>query len=62
VTNSLNSAIAPAQLKGDLTTDYRHTISKSTDYFEWLYESQNEDSKAFVSKVKSVKRLRTQVI
>jgi hypothetical protein len=43
--------MAPAKLKQHLTTKNNHMSSKSTDCFEWLLESQNKDSKAFVSKV-----------
>jgi hypothetical protein len=43
--------MAPAKLKQHLTTNHSHMTSKSADYFTWLLESQNKQSKAFVSKV-----------
>jgi hypothetical protein len=46
-----NAAMAPADLKRHLTTNYSHITSKSADYYEWLLESQNKLNKAFVSRV-----------
>jgi hypothetical protein len=43
--------MAPAKLKRHLTTNHSHMISKSADYFKRLLESQNKQSKAFVSTV-----------
>jgi hypothetical protein len=45
-----NAAVAPAKLKRHLTTNYNHMTSKSADYFKRLLESQNKESKSFVSK------------
>jgi hypothetical protein len=46
-----NAAMAPAKLKRRLTTNHSHMVSKSVGYFKRLLESQNKQSKAFVSKV-----------
>jgi hypothetical protein len=43
--------MSPAKLKRHLITNQSHMSSKSIDYFERLLESQNKESKAFVSKV-----------
>jgi hypothetical protein len=46
-----NGAMTPEKLKRHLTTNHSHMTSKSADYLKRLLESQNKQSKAFVSKV-----------
>ncbi|PNF40330.1 hypothetical protein B7P43_G04518 [Cryptotermes secundus] len=54
-----NAVMAPAKLKRNLTTDHCHMTNKSDGYLN-LLESQNKESKPFVSKV-AVKRLAAEV-
>jgi hypothetical protein len=46
-----NAAMAPAKLKRHLITNHSHMTSKIADCLKRLLESQNKQSKAFVSKV-----------
>jgi hypothetical protein len=48
--------MATAKFKRHLITNHSHMSSKSTDYFEWLLESQNKRIKAFVSKVTVIEK------
>jgi hypothetical protein len=57
-----NAALAPAKLKRRLATNNSYMSSKSADYFKRLLESQNKQSKAFVSKVTVSEKPRKQVI
>jgi hypothetical protein len=46
-----NATMTPAKLKRQLTTNHSHMTSTTAEYSEQLLESQNKQSKAFVSKV-----------
>jgi hypothetical protein len=57
-----NAARTREKLKRHLTTNHSHINSEGDEYFKRLLESQNKQSKTFVSSVQSVKRPRKQVI